>query len=375
VKVVAPTTLEVTLDGPKPYFLAKLTHPAAFVIRVKDTQAGEDWILTAAASGPYVIQKQVNGAAIILERNENSPLKPGIRYLVFISPQGIAPLSLYESGDIDILPVQLDDWPQLSKASNPLHADFHTGQSMCTQMLQINPNSAPMDDLNVRKAFALATDTQALLLKLNQNIDILATSILPPSMPGYLAGRAVPGFDPEAAKAALAASRYAGNMPPIVLVASGYGDTQRTDVATLVGMWQKNLGVTVRVQYVDPTDYMKNARTASGQMTLLSWCADYPDPENFLNELYHSSSAGNVGQVANSDLDALLEKAGIEQDTGKRLELYQQAEGVILDQVYAIPMSHTILGVLVKPRVKGFVLSPLYNVVLPDLSLQPEWSK
>ena len=225
--------------------------------------------------------------------------------------------------------------------------------------LQLYPSLPPLDDINVRRALALATDKAAFNQQQTENTVLVANSILPPAMPGFLAGRTLPGFDPAAAKAALAASKYSQNMPPVILAAAGYGDAKRKDVAEIVDMWQKTLGITVQVQYLDPLNFTRAARANPAHAVLYSWCADYPDPQNFLDVLFHSQSDFNVGHLSNPDFDQLVEQARIEKDVNQRLALYQQAERMLLDEVDTIPLLHPVFYALVKPRLKGYVMTPM----------------
>jgi ABC-type oligopeptide transport system substrate-binding subunit len=218
-----------------------------------------------------------------------------------------------------------------------------------------------MDDPNVRKALTLAIDRQRLIDQFGGDNYQLPDTILPPAMPGFSSDLKIDAFDPKAAKEALAASRYAAKLPKIVLSRSGYANQPSDYVKALVGMWQKNLGVNVQVEYLDPTDFTKTAHDQHGQMVLYGWCADYPDPQNFLDLLYHTGSYFNVSGYTNAEVDKLLEQAQIESDPASRLALYQKVEKLLLSDYAAVPMDREIVTMLVKPRVKGAILSPIYG--------------
>ena len=92
----------------------------------------------------------------------------------------------------------------------------------------------------------------------------------------------------------------------------------------------------------------------------LGWIADYPDPENFLDVLFHSQSNNNQSEYSNSQLDLLLERARVEQDEAARFELYHQAEEIIVDDAPWVPLWHSNGGsVLIKPFVNDYHLFPL----------------
>jgi ABC-type oligopeptide transport system substrate-binding subunit len=89
------------------------------------------------------------------------------------------------------------------------------------------------------------------------------------------------------------------------------------------------------------------------------WCADYPDPENFADALFHTGATQNASHYSNPQVDTLLENARVEKDVSKRIEMYQQAEQMIVNDAPAVFLTHPIGHELVKPYVKGYVFSPI----------------
>jgi oligopeptide transport system substrate-binding protein len=216
-----------------------------------------------------------------------------------------------------------------------------------------------MDDPNVRRAFSLAVDKDRLVELISDRLDARADTILPPAMPGFTAPAASEAFDPAAARAALQASRYAGSLPEIVINTSGYSGAEDTFMNALIDMWRTNLGVQVKVEYIDPANFAKEVHQQHGQLVDFGWCADYPDPENFLDILFHTGSDFNVAGYSNQVVDSLLEKARVEPDTAQRLAQYHQAETMLLDDFATIPLWHNVTYLLVNPRVLGFVETPM----------------
>ncbi len=373
VKVIDDRTLEVTIDGPKPYFLAKLTNPTAAVVDVKSTK-NTDWIWTANASGPYSLKDHEKDFELIFERNPNYPRKAAIPYVVFLAASGSSALNLYQMGALDLVYLTDDEFTEISKPSDPQHQDLVSGVSMCTRMLQFKPGNAPTDDINVRKALSLSIDRTVLRSRLGGDSIPIAKSVLPPAMPGYQKDRQALAYDLQAAKDALQASSYAADLPAIKLVVAGAADTASQDplLLSIVDSWEKDLGIQVEMEYVDPVSSVASQRASKGNVVVFNWCADYADPQNYLDILYHSASEYNVGGISDPDLDALLEQARTEQDSQKRLGLYQQAETLILDQVYAFPLFHQQNNMLVNPRVKGFILCPINAAFVPWLALSGE---
>ncbi len=376
VEVIDDRTLLVTLDGPKPYFLLKLTYPTSFVVDQESVDPDdEEWVFEPNASGPYTLMEIREESAVIFEVNENFYAPPAINQVVHLLYRVGSDSSLFESNEVDIIGVYDNEAKEIRQPENELNDRLVSATSMCTSMVMVNNSMAPMDDPDVRRAFALAVDKDGLNELVSENLSLVAESILPPAMPGFSAEQvqesADRGYDPDAAREALAASGYADNLPPITFTAGGYGTSERLDLDAMIADWQEILGADVTVEFLDPQDYSRASREGHGHLASYGWCADYPDPENFLDILFHSNSEFNVAGYNNPDIDALLEEARTELDPARRLALYQEAEAALLADVAAIPLLHGVSNVLVNPRVQGYVLAPIGAPIIHRLSLEP----
>jgi oligopeptide transport system substrate-binding protein len=92
----------------------------------------------------------------------------------------------------------------------------------------------------------------------------------------------------------------------------------------------------------------------------MGWCADYPDANNWLNEVFNSKSGQNYAKYFNENFDALVLQAASESDPAKRQELYKQAEMMLIDQDTAIaPIYYYTYVRLYKPWLTKVVISPV----------------
>ncbi|MCB8963018.1 MAG: hypothetical protein H6651_22090 [Ardenticatenales bacterium] len=373
VVVVDERTLTVTLDAPKPYFLAKLAYPTSYVVDQADVESGDDdWMFAANASGPYQIREYRAGEALIVERNENYHTPAQIPYVIYRFNLFGNALSLYEGGQIDFVGVGGDDLLDIQQPDHPLHDQLLSTTSLCTSIVQLNNNRAPLDDINVRQALALATDKQLLIDRFGSGVSLLAQTLLPPGMPGYSLDGTDWSYNPDAARELLANSSYGNDLPPITLSTFGRGNAEDEYLLALATMWQEELGIEYTIEYFDPVDYTTAAQALDSHVITWGWCADYPDPENFLDLLFHSESNFNLAEYSNPELDALLEQARVELDSATRLALYHEIELMLLADVGVIPVSHGVSHRLVSPRVQGYVLAAMGIAQTHRLSLSPE---
>jgi oligopeptide transport system substrate-binding protein len=186
--------------------------------------------------------------------------------------------------------------------------------------------------------------------------------LYPPGLPGFNVALQESPYDPDQARQLLAQSRYGGpdGLPPIVFSNTGIGSYLSADVAALAEMWEHNLGVTVTIENLEPNYYYEQIYSGNhGQLFSGGWCADYHDPENFADVLFHTGSSQNNGAYSNPQLDELLEAARVEQGVTARIALYQKAEQILVDDAAALFTTYSLSYQLVKPYVKGYVFTPI----------------
>ncbi len=361
-KALDDHTLQVTIDAAKPYFLFKLTLPVAFVLDQKNVASGPNWYRTPNGTGPYKLSRWDSFKLMVYDANPYYYLgAPAIPQIVVELNTGIG-IDMYESGEIDLTGVSFADVARVLDPADPLHADLVSGVSLCTDYVTFDVTKPPFDDPKVRQAFSMAFDRQKFIDVVDNGVGIPALGLYPPALPGFNPDLKGLPFDPAQAKQLLAESKYGGpqGLPAIVFTSQGIGNTAGPDVAAMVQMWQQNLGVNITIENLEPDKYSDLLYSGQhGQIFSGGWCADYPDPENFADVLFHTGAQQNIGNYSNPALDAILDQARVEQDGTKRIQLYQQAEQILVQDAPALFISHALTYTLVKPYVKGFVLTPI----------------
>ena len=361
-KVIDEKTLQVTIDAPKPYFLMKLTFPTSFIVDKDNVSLGEEWVKQPNGTGPYKLREWKSYEYIVYEANQDFYLgAPSIPYVVYKLYAG-DDVRLFETGEVDIAGVGLYDVERMLDPNEPMNRNLVSGVNLCTNYVVFDATQPPFDDINVRKAFSMAFDRQRYIDVLYQGLVLPAVGLYPPGLPGFDYSLEGLPFDPEQARELLKQSKYGGpeGMPEIIYTNSGVGSYVGGNVAALAEMWEQYLGVKIQVENLDFNFYYQQIFSGNhGQIFDGGWCADYPDPENFADVLFHSDVPQNHGGYSNPELDALLEAARIEPDVTRRIEMYQQAERIIVDDAPALFLTHSLSYQLVQPYVKGFVNTPI----------------
>lgn len=357
IEVVGPRTLRITLDAPKVHFLSKLTYPTAFVVDRANVARGDRWFERPNGTGPFKLQTWQREVRLVLSRNDayyGGP--PALARVEYSLAPGSA-MSLYEKGLLDVVGVGPANVERVTDPRGALSRELTRVPQLSLTFVGLNVTQPPFDDPKVRRAFAHATDKRRLADVLYKKMRAKAEGILPPGLPGHDPGFVGLEFDPEKARRLLAESSYGspGSLPEITLsMGSGGGDLGET----IAEMYRRNLGVEVNVEEVQE-GYFDGLSARKYQMFYLGWVADYPDPQDFLDVLFHSASEANHGAYSDSEVDQLLERARVEPDRAARLSLYQQVERRVVAAAPVIPLYFDTDYVLVKPRVKGLVWTPM----------------
>lgn len=372
IKVLDDYTLEVTIDAPKSYFLAKLTYPTAFVVDRANVEQGGKWWRTPNGTGPFRLKQWQEGELLVLQRNE---LYYGglakVNEVVFHLWGGM-PMNMYETGEIDVANVSLDYIEKVTDKAGSFYQDLMVAPELSFTYIGFNTTKPPFDDADIRRAFSQAVDKDKLVSLVFKGMMQRADGVLPPGMPGYNEGLSGLGFDIGKAKELIANSSYGdvSRLPPITITTTGWGGLISPDLEAIVHQWRENLGVEVKVRQLEPArfPYLKEEKD---EMFDMGWIADYPHPQDFLDVLFHTGADYNYGEYSNPEVDILLEKAGVEQNSELSLALYQQAEQKLIEDAACLPVYFGQSYILVKPYIKGYDLNPLGFVRLNEVSVEP----
>ena len=372
VQVVDNYTLKVTLVSPSSAFLAKLSYPTAFVVDKNNVAKGYPWWKTPNGTGPFRLNLWTQGSQLVLERN---PLyygdKSKLNKVVYKLLAGI-PMNLYESGDIDVADMDVSYYDRVMDPAGSFYSQLVVTPELSLTYLGFDVNKPPFDDAGVRKAFAMAVDKQKLDSLMFRNTVAVAYGILPPGMPGYNSALQTSGYDVNAAKALIAASKYgsAANLPPITITTSGYGGLVPGDLVAIVYDWEATFGINIDIRQLDPSQFSYFLKQEKDNMYYWGWGADYAHPQNFLEVLFGTGTTYNIGGYSNAQFDALLKQAAATNDEAASFALYQQAEQLLVNDAACIPLWTGKNMQLVQSYVKGYSLNALGQAALNQVYIQ-----
>lgn len=358
-------TLQLTFSKPAPYFHTVMSLWVTFPAKEELlAEGGENWWNSSKyqiGNGPYVLKSLepfVRGYFVPNQNYWGGVGKVDIEFS-YITDSAIS-FQAYNNNEFDIVALAAEDLATVD--NDPVLApEKLVYPGSCTFAVMFHQEKEPFTDPKVREAFALALDREAWVRDVLNGLGSPTLTWIPPGFPGYKEGETHLAFDPEAALAAIAESSYGSveNLPPIV---DTFGDTPRNRVRHewLVAKWKEVLGIDIELNPVEPTTFtaLTKDQATAPQMFILGWCADYPDPQNWLSVYWKTGAFGERIAYANADLDALLDQADTSTDQALRADLYQQAQDMLVQSSPGAFMWNNVNAYLVKPWVTGYETTP-----------------
>ncbi len=363
----ACNTLTVTLSRPAPYFHTVMglwvTYPAK---EEYISEGGDNWWNSSkfqVGNGPMILKSLEPFVRGYFTPNPNYWRGVGSVDIEFsyIVDSAVA-FEAYKNDEFDIVPSAGEDLSVI-EADPDLNAQHMVYAGSCTIAIMFHQLKEPFNDQKVREAFAYALDREAWVQDVDSGLSVPTLTWIPPGFPGYQEGETRWGYDPEAALQAIADSSYGSvaNLPEIEVT---FGDSprNRTRHEWLVAKWKEVFGDDLKITLnpVESTTYTALTKDIATTPLVyrLGWCADYPDPQNWLSVYWKTGAFGQRIGYSNPEFDALVDAADVELDPVKRADLYAQAQDLLVAGAPVAFMYNTINHYLVKPWVKGLKPTP-----------------
>jgi oligopeptide transport system substrate-binding protein len=366
-KALDDLTLQIDLTNPAPYYhtLASLWvfDPVKKEIVEKDP---DNWWKTAEnhiGNGPFTVTSIAEEQEWTFAPSDNywqgRPKLNGIEYR-YVDDAAVA-LEAYRTGDLDTVQLEATQMPEvladpkLSKelVSYPWAGTYYLGMALTQE---------PFTDQKVREAFAYAIDRETLCAEVLAGTCSATLSFIPIGLPGSIETDKF-GFDPEAAKQALAESSYGGpeNLPEIKLFYNSDFEDRAQASEWLAGEIRDILGVELVLQPTDGTTLTAMRKEAATYPQLLyggNWFQDYPDPQNWLSTVWTCDASNNSVGYCNEDFDALTKQGDTTVDEEERMSYYEQAGQLLVDDVPAVFLYNPTGNFMVNPAVTGYTPTP-----------------
>ena len=369
-RAVDERTFQIRFTTPFVPALSVLSMYSSKILPKKELLAkGDDFFNAPIGTGPFRFSHWISQEedpaipffrdvpqGIRLEANahhfEGRPYLDGVTFrAIFNAPKAQEDKPLNELVDCIETPVEeYYDWVRVE-----------TDKLLALNYYILPSKVPPYDDARIRRAINFALDKRSLLDTSPFTAGTpAATGIVPPGIPGFLPMEAPYKHNIERAKRLLAQAGYPGGegLPPLEVIVFGRDPLSARQECLADCM----SGINVKVKPFKVKRVLSLDDAALQERPILvyrGWVADFPDPDNFLRVLFHSTSPMNRSGYRNAEVDRLLDLAWSETSYKERNDIYRRIEKMILHDSPIIPLDYDRSRFLVRPNVKGFSLSPM----------------
>lgn len=382
VKALDDKTLEVKLTNPQATITTKLGLWIAYPVKQSVVEQGGAIDDTAWAvqpgrqigNGPFVLKEYREKDRIVLEANPNYTLEPKpklnrielrvidddeTRFSTFQTNE-----TMYAAVPTSKIPL-VDSDPTLKKQN--IRAPEPTVFWM--QFMHTDP---VFKDVRVRQALSKGFDRDALVKVVLGGVGQPTTLFMAESDPGQNKsdGDALK-YDPAAAKKLMSDAGFPNGQgyPALSMILTD--STLNKNMAEFIQkQYKDNLGVTINLEVLDSKTRSARYSSSQFQLAIGGWHEDYHDPENWLPTLMMTGASNNQLKYSNPKFDELVKQAQFELNNEKRLQLYAQANKVLLDDAAVGPIYQRHRNAVVATKVKNLTPHPQDSAFAGDLMIE-----
>jgi len=302
--------------------------------------------------GPFTMSEWVHDSNMTIVKNpfwpgnEAQPI-PKIDEIQFSMLDEAVAFSDYEAGNLDAAGVPLGDLDRV-KSDPVLSLELYNGVNLCSYYYGFNITAPFVDDVRVRRALSQAVDRQSLVDNVLKGGQQPAQWFARPGLAGAPTMEDHPDLgiksDPVAAKADLQSyldeKKLTVDQVDITLMFNTSSGHQKIAEA-IQQMWKDTLGLNVKLVNQEWAVYLETVKGAdTPQVWRMGWCPDYPDVNNYDNEVFgpngSSNPYGSDGKPSGGvfwespEYQALMKAGAVETDNTKRVEIYSEAEQLLV---------------------------------------------
>ena len=359
---------EVTLHlgRPQPSLLAMLAsgYTPMYACHVSTAQMRTHPIGT----GPFKFVEFKQNESIKLERNpdywkKSLPYLDGIEYTII--PNRATAVLAFVAGKVDMtFPTEMTAALEKDiKAQDP-SAICEIAPINVSSNLIVNREKPPFDNLELRKALALALDRKAFIDIIFQGQADAGGTLLPPpegvwGMPLEML-KTIPGYgdvhkDREQARAILAKSGYTASNPLKIKVSTRNLATYRDPAVVLIDQL-RTINIDAELEPVESSQWFAKVARNDYSVGLNLTGNGIDDPDQAFYENYACGSERNYTHYCNKELETLFDKQSVETDVEKRRKMVWDIDKELQEDVARPILMHARSGTCWKPYIRKLTI-------------------
>lgn len=349
VEAVDPLTVRITLKQPIPSLLGLVAnyHGGNIVSKKAAEELGADFATKPVGTGPFMFEEYVPQERVTFVANPDYfrgvPKLDGIEYR-YIPSDSSRDLAL-RAGELDVSYGRQDqEWIDSIGATDGLKVDIMRPAEL--QQFHLNTKSAPLDNIEVRRAVATALNRPEYIKFIGESLAQPAGSVIPAGNLGWDGSTPIYGEgDADAARRML---EDAGFKDGITLKMIQTSLPNMLSVAQVAQAQLARAGIDLQLEVVDHQTFHAQIREDRSQVVYYS-AARFPIADVFLTQFFHSASIVGTPTASinfsHCDVaDDEIVKARSETDPEVQKQLWAAAQKKIIEHICAVPLYEQLIA-------------------------------
>ncbi|TFJ93477.1 peptide ABC transporter substrate-binding protein [Lentibacillus salicampi] len=363
-------TLVVELRNPTPYFLELTAFYTFFPFNQSTAENNDEWAAEAGddyvSNGPFLMETWKHKNQIVLKKNPDYWDADNVNLesitMEMVDDENTAK-NMYDQGELDWIGDPTDSVPLAAIPQMKQDGTLNISPMAGTYYYSFNTEKEPFTNANIRKAFALSLNREAIVKNITKGEEEPGMALVPSAVWEENSEGYFNDGDVEKAKEYLETGLEEMGLDELPTIKLSYNtDEGHAAIAQAAqDMWKENLGAEVELNNEEWNVYLDSMSEGNYQVGRMGWLADFLDPINFL-EIFETVGGNNYTNWENDEYASLLEESRSETDEAARKELLREAEQLFMDEMPIAPVYFYSNVYAHKDYVKDVSVSNLGNI-------------
>lgn len=316
----------------------------------------EDFRQNPIGTGPYMLESWTRDDEMLLAAfNDYWGGEPKLPYVSFRPiPEASTRLLAFEAGEIDVYQGGLvtRELPRLEDDDNVVvERTPGTGYAY----LGFNTKVGPLAEKEVRQAMSHVINRDAIVQRVMNGVGTPGVSPIPPNLPWFTDDVMDLSYNPEKAREMLEAA----GVTDLTLRLYTNENPDRIRIAEILQHEAAQIGIEIDVTIEEWGAYLSRIQdTEDYDIFILGWGGQL-DPDRAMYRQFHTDGGSNYTYFSHERLDELLDKGRtVPPDTQESIDLYQEAQRIIVEYAPYGFINYTEEVLLRHPNIEGVHVHP-----------------
>ncbi|MGO2118103.1 MAG: ABC transporter substrate-binding protein [Fusobacterium sp.] len=340
------------------------TGLAAFMVGIVYEESNKIY-----GTGPYYIDNYLPGEKIIVKKfNDywNISEVGNVDTVEFkIIKDDQSAIMAFQMGEVNIIHRLFAGYEDMIGKNSKLIK----GEQNLVQLLAINNNVKPLNNLKVRQAIQYAIDKKEIIEGASLGEASIAGSAASPIVKSIYNKDTenLYVYNIEKAKELLVEAGYPNGFELTLKAPSNY--QVHVDSSQLIKEQLAKIGITINIQEIEWGTWLSEVyKNRNYELTVIGF-EGKPSPYTTFSR-YMSNDKRNMINFSNNSYDQILRNISIENNDEKRIELLKEAQEILTKNVASVFLQAPNYIVAINKNIDGFKIYPYYVLDLSLLNLE-----